>query len=479
MVFASVLFLFYFLPAVVFFYYISGRARNYVLLGFSLVFYLFGGVESFPLILISIVLNYLSGLFLGILGERQTARKILLTISVLANLGLLFYYKYFNFAGEVYSSLRTHLSFLPQIVFPQVTLPLGISFFTFQGMAYVIDVYRRETEAQKNISKVALYIAMFPQLIAGPIVRYSNVEKEMNLLSVKKGVPVNMDCICKGAVRFITGLGKKVILADVLAESVDRIFSMEAASISTSMAWFGIVAYGMQIYFDFSGYSDMAIGMGKILGYTFPENFDLPYTSTSIREFWRRWHMTLSSWFRDYLYFPLGGSRRGNVYFNIFIVFLCTGLWHGAAWTYVMWGAWHGLFMIIERVMDKRIKNKKQLPLVLRWLYCMLIINIGLAIFRSESLVYAWAFIKAMLGFPGGSFNYINILYFMNARTLFIFTVASCVSLNVPGILYRKLGEGGKAITRKMIYPAALALFAVSLFVVINGNYSPFIYFRF
>ena len=313
MVFSSVLFLFYFLPTVVFLYYISGRARNYVLLIFSLIFYLFGGVETFPLILVSILLNYISGLLMGIFTGRQATRKTVLAVSILANLGLLFYYKYFNFAGEIYASLCTKLSFLPLISFPHVTLPIGISFFTFQGMAYVIDVYRQHSEPQKDITKVALYISMFPQLIAGPIVRYGDVEKDMNLLSVRKGLPADTDRMCEGAVRFVRGLGKKVIFADILAESVDKLFAMDAASIPTVMAWVGISAYAMQIYFDFSGYSDMAIGMGKILGYDFPENFNLPYTSASIREFWRRWHMTLASWFRDYLYIPLGGSRSGNI----------------------------------------------------------------------------------------------------------------------------------------------------------------------
>ena len=352
MVFSSVLFLFYFLPTVLLFYYITGRARNYVLLIFSLVFYLFGGVEFFPLILISILLNYVSGMLIGVFTDRQAARKAVLIVSVIANLGLLFYYKYFNFAGEIYASLCKTLSFLPFLAFPHVTLPIGISFFTFQGMAYVIDVYRNHAQPQKDITKVALYISMFPQLIAGPIVRYGDVAKDMDLLSGKKGFPADTDRICQGVVRFVKGLGKKVIFADILAENVDKIFAMDAASIPTVMAWVGIIAFGMQIYFDFSGYSDMAIGMGKILGYDFPENFNLPYTSASIRELWRRWHMTLASWFRDYLYIPLGGSRSGNVYLNTFLVFLCTGLWHGAAWTYVLCGAWHGLFMIFEIALD-------------------------------------------------------------------------------------------------------------------------------
>ena len=478
MVFSSVLFLFYFLPTVLLFYYITGRARNYVLLIFSLVFYLFGGVEFFPLILISILLNYVSGMLIGVFTDRQAARKAVLIVSVIANLGLLFYYKYFNFAGEIYASLCKTLSFLPFLAFPHVTLPIGISFFTFQGMAYVIDVYRNHAQPQKDITKVALYISMFPQLIAGPIVRYGDVSKDMDLLSGKKGFPADTDRICQGVVRFVKGLGKKVIFADILAENVDKIFAMDAASIPTVMAWVGIIAFGMQIYFDFSGYSDMAIGMGKILGYDFPENFNLPYTSASIREFWRRWHMTLASWFRDYLYIPLGGSRSGNVYLNTFLVFLCTGLWHGAAWTYVLWGAWHGLFMIFEIALDKRYSGKKP-AFLLRWLYCIVVVNLGLAIFRSDTIGFAWTYMKSMLGFPGGAFNYINMHYFLHARNILIFFAAAICSLGLPRMIYEKLGDSAKGIVRKCLYPAVLVLFAVSLIEVINGNYSPFIYFRF
>ena len=478
MVFSSVLFLFYFLPAVIFFYYISGRARNYVLLIFSLIFYLFGGTESFPLIIVSIILNYTSGLVIGACEEKRSLRKTVLAVTVIADLSLLFYFKYFNFAGEVYSSLCSHFSFLPLLSFPQVTLPIGISFYTFQGMAYVIDVYRRQTEPQKDITKVALYISMFPQLIAGPIVRYGDVRTDMNLLSVKKGLPVSTERMCEGVIRFIKGLGKKVIFADVLGESVGMIFDMDITSVSTGIAWFGILAYTLEIYFDFSGYSDMAIGLGKILGYDFPENFNLPYRSVSIREFWRRWHITLSSWFRDYLYIPLGGSRRGNVYLNIFIVFLCTGLWHGADWTFVLWGIWHGSLLIFERLTEKWRTRMKPVPL-LGWLTCMLAVCIGWVIFRSDSISYAWMYVKCMFGFTGETFNYINVLHFLNRRNIVIFTAAACCSLGVPEMIYSRFGDSAKNICRILTYPAALIVLAVSLFVVINGNYSPFIYFRF
>ncbi len=284
-----------------------------------------------------------------------------------------------------------------------------------------------------------------------------------------------------GGVRFIVGLSKKVILADVLAESVDQIFAMDVNTIPMGMAWFGAIAYTLQIYFDFSGYSDMAIGIGKILGYSFPENFNLPYISKTVREFWRRWHISLSTWFRDYLYIPLGGNRKGNVYVNLFIVFLCTGLWHGASWTFVVWGLWHGTFMIAERLLEKKNRKAKKVCFEMAtWFYTMLVAIFGWVIFRSDNLLYSIGYLKAMVGLSTCEFNYINTLYFLNARNIFTLIVAIVLALGVPQSISKSIKNQKihKYLTITK-YPAALLLYGLSLLIVINGNYSPFIYFRF
>ena len=338
MVFSSIIFVMWFLPLVLLLYFILPKIIpvknkivicNGVLLISSLIFYAWDTPKFLGIMLVSIFINYFFGIVMGLTLNNQM-KKIELIISVVANLSLLGYFKYFNFFIDIFNkSFGKHVSEL------DIVLPIGISFFTFQGLSYVVDVYRGNVEVQKNPLKIALYISMFPQLVAGPIVRYDTIAKQID------DRKIDYNNLVTGLRRFIYGLAKKVLIANGLGETADKIFGADQFGflhMSVLVAWWGAICYTMQIYFDFSGYSDMAIGMGKILGFDFLENFNNPYISKSITEFWRRWHISLSSFFRDYVYIPLGGNRKGNVYFHLIIVFLLTGLWHGASWTFIIWG---------------------------------------------------------------------------------------------------------------------------------------------
>ncbi len=352
MVFSSITFLFFFLPVFLMGYLgVGKKGRNLFLLLASLFFYLWGEQLFVLVMLASIVMNYFFGLLLdrvGIQGSR--AGKFLLAAALVANLGMLVFFKYANFAVDNLNLLLSWLN-MPLMHLHKVHLPIGISFFTFQAMSYLIDLYRQEYKAQKNPLYLGLYISLFPQLIAGPIVRYSDIAEH-----IKKRTVSLHDFAC-GAERFVFGLGKKILIANPMGLMADHIFAMQAELLSTGTAWLGITCYTLQIYFDFSGYSDMAIGLGRMFGFHFLENFNYPYISRSIREFWRRWHISLSTWFRDYLYIPLGGNRHGNnrTSLNLLIVFLLCGLWHGASWNFILWGLMYGFFLVAERGIWGRI----------------------------------------------------------------------------------------------------------------------------
>ena len=343
MVFSSLIFLFLFLPVVLVCYYLSGnRFRNYILLGASLFFYAWGEPRYIYLMLFSIVINYFIGLKMDI--SSKSNKKLLLLISIIFNLSLLIIFKYADFLFGIKG----------------IRLPLGISFYTFQIMSYVIDVYRKDAEVQRNIFDLALYVSLFPQLVAGPIVRYQTVVEQISIREY------SLDKFADGVNRFVLGLSKKVILANQLALVADGVFIKNVANLSIVESWIGIVCYTFQIYFDFSGYSDMAIGLGKMFGFDFLENFDYPYISQSVSEFWRRWHISLGSWFRDYVYIPLGGNRvsKFRLYMNVLVVWCLTGLWHGANWTFVVWGLYYGVFLILEKAFLE--KALKKLPKILR-----------------------------------------------------------------------------------------------------------------
>ena len=461
MVFSTPIFLFLFLPAVLVLNYIIPKkyiaAKNVVFLIASLFFYAWGEPKNVLLMLLSIAVNYVCGLLLGRFDSDEKKRKVVLWASVVFNLGLLFFFKYFNFVTGG--------------LFPVIKLPIGISFFTFQIMSYTIDVYRRSVEPQKNLVKLALYISLFPQLIAGPIVRYIDVEKQLTYREC------TAEKTARGMIRFSMGLAKKVIISNTVAAICDGIFG-STNTVPAFTAWVGVICYALQIYFDFSGYSDMAIGMGHMLGFDFLENFNYPYVSCSVQEFWRRWHISLSSWFRDYLYIPLGGNRRGKVrtYINLIIVFACTGLWHGASFSFIVWGLWHGLFLVIERLGFKKVLDK--LPKFIGWIYTMLVVLVGWVFFRADTLSAAMKYLGEMFSFSGGVAN--GMARFDNLS--FIITVIAIVLCTpVYQFLKGKLEktEGGKKAAFVIGAVLATGLFILSVIFLTGSGYNPFIYFRF
>lgn len=461
MVFSTPIFLFLFLPAVLVLNYIIPKkyiaAKNVVLLIASLFFYAWGEPKNVLLMLLSIAVNYVCGLLLGRFDSDEKKRKVVLWVSVVFNLGLLFFFKYFNFVTGG--------------LFPVIKLPIGISFFTFQIMSYTIDVYRRSVEPQKSLLKLALYISLFPQLIAGPIVRYIDVEKQLTYREC------TAEKTARGMIRFSMGLAKKVIVSNTVAAICDGIFG-STNTVPAFTAWVGVICYALQIYFDFSGYSDMAIGMGHMLGFDFLENFNYPYVSCSVQEFWRRWHISLSSWFRDYLYIPLGGNRRGKVrtYINLIIVFACTGLWHGASFSFIVWGLWHGLFLVIERLGFKKVLDK--LPKFIGWIYTMLVVLVGWVFFRADTLPAAMKYLGEMFSFSGGVAN--GMAQFDNLS--FIITVIAIVLCTpVYQFLKGKLEKTEVGKKAAFVIGAVLAtgLFILSVIFLTGSGYNPFIYFRF
>ena len=459
MVFSSSLFLFGFLPAVLFLYFFAHqRYRNFILLLASLLFYAWGEPKNVLIMLASILVNYVFGI---ILEKRKKLSKLILALSVIYNVGVLFYFKYFNFVGEIWTGITGYSWNIRQIA-----LPIGISFFTFQIMSYVIDVYRGTVPAQKNLINLALYISLFPQLIAGPIVRYIDVEAQI------KERTCSWDKAYEGVKRFAIGFSKKVLIADQMALLVDSVFGGSYPSIISH--WVGIIAYSLQIYYDFSGYSDMAIGLGKIFGFDFLENFNYPYIAKSVKEFWRRWHISLSSWFRDYLYIPLGGNRKGTLrtYINLLIVFFVTGLWHGASFNFIIWGLFHGLFLIIERLGFGKVLEKT--PKAVQHLYTLLIVMIAWVFFRADTLNDAILYLQGMIIPYGKDVAYFN--YIMDARYWF-FLIAGLV-FAVPYTRIAAMIRKSKVL-QSIADVMIIFLFIVAICYMLGSGYSPFLYFRF
>ncbi|WP_456439084.1 MBOAT family O-acyltransferase [Psychroserpens sp.] len=435
-------------------------------------FYSWGEQELVILILFSAIVDFSSALII-----ENGKKKLGLLISIVFNLGILLYFKYSDFAFSNLANLLTNLN-LSEVnasKFSDVILPLGISFYTFQTMSYTIDVYRGHVKASKNFLNFATYVTLFPQLIAGPIVRYKDIE--VQLTNRENSVSL----FTEGIERFCIGLAKKMIIANNCAFLADGVFSMPHDEMSSSLAWLGIIAYSFQIYFDFSGYSDMAIGLGKMLGFNFPENFNYPYISKSIREFWRRWHMTLSYWFRDYVYISLGGNRGSNLstYFNLFIVFFVTGLWHGANWTFIIWGLFHGVFIVIERLGFSKILDK--LPKLISHFYVLFTITISWVFFRSDTITDAFSFIKAMFTFNIET-NVEFLQFYLSKETFVILLLALLFSIPIfkkfsQFITYR-FKTHLKALTC-MRYLCLISIFIVSCLYISVDSYNPFIYFRF
>ena len=388
MVFSSMTFIWIFLPILLFVYYISKeKYRNIILLIFSLIFYSWGEPKYIVLMLISILVNYIFGRILDKCNKKKN-KTIVLIFSIIFNLGLLVYFKYFNFIATNIDNIIGN-NVIPN---KNIVLPIGISFYTFQIMSYIIDLYRGDIKVQKNLLNLALYISFFPQLIAGPIVKYKDIDEQLQKRTV------TIEKFSNGIKRFVYGLAKKVIFANTLAYIADTIFNSNIEFLNMPIAWLGAICYTLQIYFDFSGYSDMAIGLGKMFGFEFMENFNLPYISESITEFWRRWHISLSTWFKEYLYIPLGGNRKGKIrtYINLLIVFFATGIWHGASWNFVVWGLFNGFFLVIERIKLKELLDKNKLKFI-NHIYALLVIIFGWVLFRADTLKSALQYMKIMI----------------------------------------------------------------------------------
>lgn len=471
MVFSSLLFIFLFLPIILILYYLSGdKLKNTILLFASLFFYAWGEPQYVFLMIGSIIANYIFGI--RVTSNNKRENKLWLIISVTFNISLLIIFKYSNFFVDSINSL-----FNINLSIPQIALPLGISFFTFQTMSYVIDVYRNEARVQKNIFNLALYISLFPQLVAGPIVRYQTVDYQIN----NRSHTINK--FADGIERFIVGLGKKVIFSNQLGLIADNIFASHVTNLSTLGAWLGIICYTLQIYFDFSGYSDMAIGLGKMFGFDFLENFNYPYISQSVSEFWRRWHISLGSWFRDYVYIPLGGNRVGTIkqYRNLFAVWLLTGIWHGANWNFMIWGLYYGTLIAIEKAF--LIKVLKTLPITFRHIYSIFLVMIGWVFFRTESIGQAFEFIKILSGFSFNKLydtsfiNYINESGYIIILAIIFATPILNKIKSLIRLKYEKLIENDFVYMFKSL--SLISLMFIVVMILINSTYNPFLYFRF
>ena len=447
------------------------RAKNVFLLLSSMVFYAWGGIRYLLIMLAVILINFLAGLFMDGAGSFK---KPVFVLAVCANIGILFYFKYYNLLTDTIEYLRGVEQ--GSMGFVRVVLPVGISFYIFQALSYTIDLYNGKTEKQTDIINFALYVSLFPQLIAGPIVIYNDIRDQI-VHRVESG-----DKFVSGIGRFCTGLAKKVIIANALAEAADKIWDVAGSDITAmgaGVAWFGMIAYTFQIYYDFSGYSDMAIGLGRMLGFDFKENFDHPYISLSMREFWRRWHISLSSWFRDYVYIPLGGSRtdkKVKVYRNLMIVFLLTGIWHGANYTFFVWGIFHGLLVVIERMGFGRVLDRKGFK-PFGAIYTGFMVMIGWVFFRSDTILQAFAYIGRLFKF--GRFSY-TVLNFCSMKIIIALIAAILCMGILDGPFKRLMAKfGGNAVFDAAGFAVQMLLLVYSVMLIISGTYNPFIYFRF
>ena len=467
MVFSSVTFLFYFLPIFLFLYFLipTIKAKNVVTLLFSLLFYAWGEPRFVVILLISIVFNFFAALLID--ARTGNARRLALAVAVAGNLLVLGVFKYANFVTGNLAAWLTPFGL--NLSTTNIALPLGISFFTFHCLSYVIDVYRRRFRANRDPVDIALYISLFPQLVAGPIVRYKTVARQLDARRHTLGRA------SVGARIFIVGLAQKVLIADVVAPLVQVAFD-QTPHRSLIEAWIGLVGYTIQIYFDFAGYSNMAIGLGIVLGFTFPRNFRMPYTSFSITEFWRRWHMSLSSWLRDYLYIPLGGSRGGNAqtYRNLIMVFLLCGLWHGANWTFVFWGVWHGAFLVVERLGLGGLL--KRIPPPLRWAYALLAVMGGWVLFRAATISDAGSYFASLAGANGMSELGFDMHDALSERVI-VTLIIGCVLAVAPRWMPRLPAPFILRASADVTWTFALLVF--SMITVAAGAYSPFLYFRF
>lgn len=473
MLFNSNIFLYAFLPLLLLIYYFaiccfksSIKPANTIILFFSLLFYFCTGGLSILILLSVVLLNYVCAI---LIFYCERLKKFILAIGIGSNIGILLYYKYAGFLYDNYLSiLRYFTSEIEMNKVIEVVLPIGISFYIFQAMSYIIDVYKKDVKVQYNLAKFTLYIALFPQLVAGPIVRYSTVCTEI------ENRKITTNDIYEGACRFIFGLGKKVLIADILGTAVDSIWTLPINNLSVKLAWSAVFLYTLQIYFDFSGYSDMAIGIGRLLGFRFPENFILPYTATNITDFWRKWHVSLSSFLKDYLYFPLGGNRKGRVrtYINLIIVFFVCGLWHGAEWSFIVWGLYHGAFLVIERI----LKNKFGFRMtgICGRLITFFIVMLGWVFFRANSIEDAFRIFSVMLGSVSiAGYQYYTYCYYIYPKIIITGIIAFFTAI-IPFTKVREYLNKGFI---KGIF--AIIILIISMAFLSDASFTPFIYFQF
>lgn len=472
MLFSSLTFIFAFLPLLLFLYFLLKKRwyRNFILLLFSILFYAWGEPKYIFLMFLVILISYIAGILIDKLETKNKTllKNITFILSLILIIGNLIYFKYANFIVDNINNI-----FKLNISIKAIVLPIGISFYTFQILSYIIDVYRKKIPVQKNILDLSLYVTLFPQLVAGPIVRYETVQDEL------ENRKENLNDIISGVKRFIIGLSKKIILANNVALLADFIFDnsyIHQSGYGSSIIWLGAIAYSLQIYYDFSGYSDMAIGLGQIFGFHFLENFNYPYISRSITEFWRRWHISLSSWFRDYVYIPLGGNRVSKFRWilNLLVVWALTGLWHGASWNFIIWGLYFCFLLILEKIFLKKFIDKW--PSVVRWLYSIILIIIGWVIFRVENISEVFYFIKKLFDFS--STNYIEIFASNNLIIPILFIIPSILFM-FP--IYKKIENLciKRPILNYALNAVYLGLFLVCVMYLISSNFNPFIYFRF
>ena len=476
MVFSSNVFLFYFLPVFLLCYFLCpSRWRNYVILVFSIVFYAYGGPE-FILILLGSTTATFFLVKAMVKNTRPSPRaKWLCALAIVLNLGLLVWFKYANFIVDNVNAV-TALFHGRGIRLAHIVLPIGISFFTFQSITYVLDSYRGQVKPMDKLTDYMVYIIMFPQLIAGPIVRYNEVEQQLR----HRESPASERL--QGFYRFVIGLAKKVLIADVIAQQADACFAADLGTLDSGTAWIGILAYTLQLYFDFSGYSDMAIGLGRIMGFKFPENFDNPYVSRSITEFWRRWHMTLGTFIMNYLYIPLGGNRKGKgrMYLNLWICFLLSGLWHGASWNFVVWGALHGCFICLDKLLGKgKQKEPHGLRSAFSIFFTFLVVNLLWVFFRIENIAEAWTFITRMFAFDFGPLSAsINLQLYVTLAVAAIFSFLTLFPFGKKlqeKVYYTDYSNKGHI----LVWLIAVAMFLFCLAALNATGFSPFIYFRF
>ncbi len=486
MVFSSVVFIFlFFVLSMILYYAVPFKLKNFIILISGLVFYAWGEPKYVVVMLISTLIDYFAGLVIHKYNDNIVIKRIALIISLVMNLSLLGIFKYSDF---IFGSINDIFGLSLENPFLDITnnvsafvfgakpesylpLPIGISFFTFQSMSYTIDMYLGKIKVQKNPISFAAFVTLFPQIVAGPIVRYDDVATELDSRKI------DLNIIYDGIVRFITGLGKKVIIANGIGQLWNEAFALMGPEMSVLTAWLGIIGYTLQIYFDFSGYSDMAIGLGKMMGFNFPENFDYPYLSKSISEFWRRWHMTLGGWFKSYVYFPLGGNRKGTgrTVFNLAVVWVLTGIWHGASWNFILWGTLYGVFIIAEKLFLGKLLEK--LPTVVRWLYTMLLVVLGWVLFVTPDLPTAFSYMGTMFGSTGILADSRALYLLLNYGVMLILGIFA--STDAWKIIVEKANEKMPVAVNWITPVVKMAVFVLCIAYLADATYNPFLYFNF